>query len=158
MRRWTGVSAAVGSAAVAALTGAAWAGSSVAAVPAPRSPAGAPGAAHGCGHDDSIVVSDVTPVEGGTAESVAVQALDGAGDPVDASFDGTALRVTVPGQRHSSVLPARAAASSRAPAVEVRTVLPAADRPRSYELRTVATFDDGITECRWTTRVVVPPR
>src|SRR5206468_12695561 len=51
MRRWMGVSAALGSATVAALTGSAWAGTPVPGVPAQRAPSAG---AHPCGHADTI--------------------------------------------------------------------------------------------------------
>jgi hypothetical protein len=154
-----GVSAAVGSATAAALTGTAWAGSPVGAVPAQRSPAaalsGAPATAHRCGHGDTIAVTRGTPVDAGTADAVVVRAVDGAGDPVEAAFGGTTLRVTVPRQRPATAV--RGGSSAGASSAEVRTVLPVAGRPRTYAVRAVATFDDGITECRWSTQVVVPP-
>jgi hypothetical protein len=141
-----GVSAAVGSATVAALTGTAWAGTPVDGVPAQRPPSPA---AHRCGHADTIAVTAGSPSAEGAA--LTVEAVDGAADPVEAAFDGTTLLVRIPGQR-------TAPPASGSPAADVRAVLPAGDRSRSYEVRAVATFDDGITECSWTTRVVVPPR
>src|SRR4051794_39755367 len=153
MRRWMGVSAAVGSATAAALTGTAWAGAPLGAVPAQRTPV--PAAAHRCGHGDTIALSHGTPVDGGAGEAVVVRAVDGAGDPVEAAFDGTTLRVTIPRQRSATAVPG--GSSSGAPSAEVRTVLPSSARARTYDIRTVATFDDGITECSWDTQVVVPP-
>ena len=139
MRRWMGVSAAVGSATAAALTGSAWAGTPATAVPAQRVP---PSAAHQCGHEDTIAVSS-------TAGELRVDAVDGVADPVEGSFGGTTVRVRIPGQR--------TATGSGSPSAGATAALPTADDSGAVELRIDATFDDGITSCSWTTHVQVPP-
>jgi hypothetical protein len=148
MRRWTGLSVAVGTATAAAVTGSAWAGSTVQAAGAVPPQRAAPAEAHGCGHADTIAVV-AADAAGGPA--VAVRAVDGAGDPVDAAFAHTTLRVSIPGQRTRV-----AAVGAGAPAAEVRLALPEGHRGGTYELQAVATFDDGITDCSWTTRVAAP--
>ena len=134
-----GVTAAVGSATAAALTGSAWAGTPGTAVPAQRAPSPA---AHRCGHADTIAVA-------GTPGALRVDAVDGAADPVDGAFAGTTVRVRIPGQR--------TATGSGSPAAEVTPALPTGDEPETVTLRVDATFDDGITTCSWTTHVEVPP-
>jgi hypothetical protein len=154
MRRWVGVSAAVGSATVAALTGSAWAGPVGGAVPVQRASSSTE---HRCGHADTITVRQVTPVGGGAAEAVVLEAVDGAGDPVEAAFDGTTLRVGFPAQRSRRAGGVTGGSAAGAPSAVVRTVLPAGARAHTYEVEAAATFDDGITGCTWTTQVVVPP-
>jgi hypothetical protein len=150
-----GVSAAVGSATVAALTGSAWAGPPDGTVPAQRAPSVE---THRCGHADTMAVSTRAPSDGGSTEGLTLQAVDGAADPVDAAFDRTTLRVRIPGQRSGSPgVGLDGATGSGAPAAEVTVVLPTGRRPRSYDLRATATFDDGITRCTWSTEVAVPP-
>ena len=141
MRRWMGVSAAVGGATAAALTGSAWAGTPAAGIPAQRPPS----SAHHCGHADTIAVTG-TPSSG----AVHVEAVDGVADPVEGSFDGTTVRVRIPGQR--------TAAATGSPTAEVDASLPAGDGAASVALRIDATFDDGITSCSWTAHVGVPRR
>ena len=136
MRRWMGVSAAVGGATAAALTGSAWAGTPAAPIPAQRPPS----PAHHCGHADTIAVSR-TPGDG----ALRVEAVDGVADPVEGSFAGTTVRVRIPGQR--------TATATGSPTAEVSTALPAGGQD-PVELRIDATFDDGITSCSWTTHVL----
>ncbi|CAA9365778.1 MAG: hypothetical protein AVDCRST_MAG34-2943 [uncultured Nocardioidaceae bacterium] len=140
MKRWLGMSAAVGSATAAVVAGAAWAGPVETAV-AHAEDAGERGTAHSCGHRD-MLDARVEPRGGGTV--LVVRAVDGVADPVEAAFDGTTVRI--PGQR--------GAAAAGAGSAELRLLLPGAAAPR--DVRVEATFDDGITRCAWTVRVPAP--
>ncbi len=139
MKRWVGLSAAVGSATAAVVAGSAWA------IPVEfpivsGEETGNPPVAHDCGHRDTV---DARVERGGGDPVLVVHAVDGVGDPVEAAFDGTTVRVS-----------SQPGAAAGAGSAELRLPLPRVGT--GGEVRVEATFDDGITRCSWTASLAAP--
>jgi hypothetical protein len=141
VKRWVGASAAVGSATAVVVAGSAWAGPVGTAsldVTSPENQAWA----YDCGHRDWL---EARVVPGAGGDVLVVGAVDGPGDPVEAAFDATTVRLAAQS----------GAVAAGARSAELRW--PLVGQAGMREVRVEATFDDGITRCAWTVQLPAPP-
>jgi hypothetical protein len=147
MRRWLGVSAAVGSATAAVVAGAAW-GRPAEADAHARVQRDDDASVHDCGHDDEVAAHLERSSAG---DLLVVRAADGTSNPVEGAFTATTVRL--PAQRGLRDAGAGAAGDGVA---ELRLPVPRGREGSNLVVQVEATFDDGITACTWTARIPRP--